>query len=207
MVIRTLIFTLFLCLLISCKSEEKKAKSSEHASSSEINSQNSPVNTSMGEKPITVTAPPELNGLSKAELWAKFKSSREKADSFKKSGNYSKSIQSLVFAAGCAVKLEEPGMASWQFNNAAKHSIDFFRQQSHYDEYVSNLNTMKPSEEKAKYIQVFHNKLKKEYSLLEAADYYLKKARALDQQEHDKKRESVIMSNQGFIASVDGMLN
>jgi hypothetical protein len=54
----------------------------------------------------------------------------------------------MLKGAEAAIKLEKPGIAAWQYNNAAKHAIDYYKNETRYQERYQKAKEIKQVDEK-----------------------------------------------------------
>lgn len=161
--------------------------------------------------PETVAKPtqasnPDVEKLSKKELWAHYKAARQEADALKEQGKFLESVDKLLFSVQCAEKLDRPDIVSWQYNNAAKHCIDLYKHKTGYTERMAKLNGMKYNEEKKKYLSETKATLKAEFPTLDKSYTYLQKAEEFDAVKPDENRQRVIASNFKFINTLKDMV-
>ncbi len=128
----------------------------------------------------------EIASLSVGELWATYKAARAEAKTLKADGNLQKSIEKLLLAAECTVKLNRPDVAAWQFNNAGKQAIDLFVEKTGY----------------AGYKKVHQSLYNQNRAILEKGLTYLKKAQEMDDKESDAKRADLIRRNLLYIENL-----
>lgn len=185
-------------LLLSCGKKEEPA-------------QVEPIKTTQ-EDPNAAYAPrfgSITKGLNEEKLWERYKAARADAKEQIALSNLNESIDALLLAAECAVALERHDIAAWQFNNAAKSSIDLFKKITDYEKRESMAREMKRGETKNAYIEETRQIFKKDKTLLIAALQYLKEAKKHDdlvlrndeKRKERKEREEAIEGNFAFIKS------
>ncbi len=127
-----------------------------------------------------------ITDLSVGDLWTTYKSARAEAKTLKANGNLEKSIEKLLLAAECTMKLNRPDVAAWQFNNAGKQAIDLFVEKTGYSSYKS-----------------VHQSLYEQHkAILLQGKSYLNKAKEMDDKESDAKRTDMIERNLNFINNI-----
>jgi hypothetical protein len=144
----------------------------------------------------------ELAELSVGELWKVYKQCRTDAEKEKEQGNFKESIALMLKGAEAAIKLEKPGIAAWQFNNAAKHAIDYFKSETGYSERMAKLTGMKHGDEKNAFRDESKLIMKDKFNILENAEKYLNSAKKYNEMENDPERVSAIESNMRFIKDI-----
>ena len=100
------------------------------------------------------------------------------------------------------MELERSGIAAWQYNNAAKHAIEYFYKKTDYERRIIKLNLMAYGSGKIAYLRQTKDLVRENWSILEEADDYLKKAARLNRKAPDSRRTSVIKSNRRFITQM-----
>lgn len=144
----------------------------------------------------------ELANVSTAELWKIYKESKIEADKAKEQGNYEQSINLMLKGAEAAIKLERPGIAAWQYNNAAKHAIDFYKAETGYQERMQKVAQIKQVDEQIAFKRETKSIMSNKFTILKDAEKYLSAATKYNEMESDPKRASVIKSNMDFITEM-----
>ncbi len=148
----------------------------------------------------------ELADLGEGELWKVYKECRTRADKAKNRERYQESINLLLKGAEAAIKLEKPGIASWQFNNAAKHAIEYYQAESEYKKRMRKLTKIKHGDEKIAYKKDTKTIMKDYFKILKEAEGYLNAATKYNEMDNDSERVSAIESNMGFVKEIEGFL-
>ncbi len=144
--------------------------------------------------------------VSTGELWKIYKESRTEADKAKELGDYKKSIDLMLKGADAAIKLERPDLAAWQYNNAAKHAIDYYRAETNYLERMKKAAEIKDNGEKSTFKKETKSIMSSKFSILEDAEAYLSSAKKYDEVKSDPKRVAVIESNMKFIKEMRSII-
>ncbi|MBN1603560.1 MAG: hypothetical protein JW915_18260 [Chitinispirillaceae bacterium] len=148
----------------------------------------------------------ELANVSTAELWKIYKESKIEADKAKEQGNYRQSIDLMLKGAEAAIKLERPGIAAWQYNNAAKHAIDYYKAETGYQERMQKGAQIKQVDENIAFKKETKSIMINKFTILEDAEKYLSAATKYNEMESDPKRISVIKSNMDFIKEMASII-
>lgn len=179
------------------------------------------------ESPVLVDTPNKLNNVqsnkktdktpvekhesgntvvSTGELWKIYKDCRTEAEKAKEQGDYKMSIDLMLNGAEAAIKLERPDLAAWQYNNAAKHAIDYYKAETKYLERMKRAAEIKDNGEKSAYKKETKSIMSSKFSILDDAEEYLSSATKYDQMKSDPKRVSAIESNMTFIAEMRSII-
>ncbi len=150
----------------------------------------------------TTTAMTRLDTMSTAQLWKCYKTRRASADSLKAKGEFEKSVEAFLIAAHCAEKLNRSDLAAWQLNNAAKHSIDQFKELTSYGNRMGTVERMKPGTKKAEYISECREVFDTHANVLTQAETYLRRARELAKASPHPTRDGYISSNLSYTSFV-----
>jgi len=197
----TLVIISAVFIQIGCDSKNSGSKEPLLKKISEINQKTTEAlkETVVVRETVLVADISKIHGESIAELWVAYKKARKESQKYMDKNEFDKSIKSLLKAGDFAKKLNESGIASWQFNNAAKHAIDKFRTITNYTARMDSLNTMKFGEVKIKLKKSTVSIIKNNMETLEMAKGYLEEALELDSMQTDSKRYKIIQNNIDFI--------
>lgn len=209
---RVLIFAFIALFVVSCSKDNKKAVEKQTEKVIKEVEKKTEAVVKETEKAVEevgkdILSKSKLKDLSTADLWKVYKECRTKANDLKDNGKYKESIGELLTGAEAAVLLKREDIASWQYNNAGKHAIDWFKKDSEYADRMRKIESMKPSDEKIEYIKETKNLVRKKMSILKDASGYLKEAKKLDAVKSDSKRKSLIESNEQFIKSIEAFIS
>ncbi len=220
---RILILSFLLLFVISCSKDEKKSiekqaekvmkeveKKTDDAikeTKDAIEKVEDKVEEKVEEVEKNILSNSKLKDLSTGELWKVYKECKAKANDLKDNGKFKKSIDEILVGAEAAILLKREDIASWQYNNAGKHSIDWFKNECDYSARMKKIESMKPSDEKVKYVKETKELLKKKMDILKDASAYLKKAKKHDAVKSDSKRKSIIESNEQFVKSIEAFIS
>ncbi len=149
----------------------------------------------------------EYSSLSIGELWSRYKRLRKEAEEHKKAGEFDKSIEKLLAAARCAILLNRPGIASWQYNNAGKHAIDKFMTLTDYQSHIDKLNRMEAGPEKVSYLSEFRNRMKRHEEVLQQASGLFEEAKRMNFRAPEKSREEAIAGNEAFVREAVALID
>jgi hypothetical protein len=160
--------------------------------------------------PATSTEEPRTSiepGQSETELWSCYRKARARAQEYEDRHEFTRSIEELLQAANCALKLERPDIAAWQYNNAAKQGIDYFIKKTSYRKRIARIGRLRHGSDKDTYIEECRTSFREHWPILEQARMHLDKALELHQKDQDPQRRSVIRSNRSFVAEVEALIS
>ena len=149
----------------------------------------------------------EYSGLSIGELWSSYKRLRSEAEEHKRAGEFDKSIEKLLAAARCAILLNRPGIASWQYNNAGKHAIDKFMALTDYRIHVAKLNEMDNGAQKALFLKEVRGRLKTHEQVLQRAAGLFEEAKRMNFRAPEQSREEAITRNEAFVREAVSLID
>lgn len=149
----------------------------------------------------------EYTGLSIGELWSRYKQLRREAEEHKKAGEFDESIEKLLAAARCAILLNRPGIASWQYNNAGKHAIDKFMALTDYRMHIDTLNGMENGPRKLSYLGSIRSRMKAHDQILQQAAGLFEEAKRMNLRAPEKSREKAIAGNEAFIREAVSLID
>lgn len=197
---KLIIVVIILSLITSCTKEKsvKEATPYDKNISSEKIITHVKGSHEMTEKII----PANEEDLSKNERWEIYRTLREKSRMFLERGDFDSTIQALVKAGEQAVELERPDIASWQYNNAGKTAIDWFKKKTNYDVRMQKLIELKDKTNRREYLVDTIDILKREMKTIDHASSFLSLAEKLNKKKPDEKRSKVIASNLLFVGEI-----
>jgi hypothetical protein len=147
-----------------------------------------------------------LTNLSISDLWAEYKKARQNAYRLSEIGELSGVVEDLLVAGECAELLKRPDIASWQYNNAGKYTINIFRKTTEYDTRMNQINRMRAGDAKKQYVSESKKVMNDHLNIINQGMTHLEKAKRLDAIQNDKKRLEKIESNMQFISEVKRFL-
>lgn len=139
-------------------------------------------------------------------LWNIYRKCKTGAEKAKEHGDYKKSIELTLQGADAAIKLKRPDIAAWQYNNAAKHAIDYYIAETKFQERMRKAAEIKDSEKKSALKKETKSIMNSNLSILEEAETYLSSAKKYDEVKSDPKRVSAIKSNMNFIKEMRSII-
>ncbi|MGM0443954.1 MAG: hypothetical protein ACQEQV_07195 [Fibrobacterota bacterium] len=181
------VFALLLCMS-GCSDSDSNSEETDVSDSSVDTSASSRDSFDLHEAPDTYVYSWDtlMDTLSDKDAWSLYKDVRSQAMAAEDSNSYYRAYRKRLCAGEAMLAVSRPGIASWQFNNAAKNLISWFSRETGYSGAASADSA----------------RLQEEFHLLERAQLSLDLARSLNLDAPSKKREQAIENNLDFIADV-----